>query len=353
METARTFNTSTANGSRSIALVGLDGCIEACNNVMAGFVDKPLTDLRGRVCGDLLGCPFCGTHECLFAKAKQSKSTETSLRCINDRWVEESVEPMVDEQGNMVRAILSFSQATDPTNAMNNLLRMQRLEPLVMVTRGIAHDLNNLFTILEGHTSLLSNILPEGQYETDSMASINVALSRGKELSGQLFKLGTDEVNSRTEIPLDNILRDSARFALIGSHLQINTTMPEDLWHIYADPDQMKQLVSNIVINARHAIGSDAGCIEIVASNVRAQEAEDLKLRPICYVRITISNNGPVIDKKLLGKIFQPYFTTRKDGTGLGLAVTSFIVKQHKGYISAESEPGRTAFTIYLPVDAE
>jgi two-component system cell cycle sensor histidine kinase/response regulator CckA len=146
-----------------------------------------------------------------------------------------------------------------------------------------------------------------------------------------------------------NIIRDSAVFALPGSNVRCEFMLPEGLWPAEIDEGQISQVIHNLVLNAAQAMPS-GGIIDIRAENVTAGAASGLPMKEGKYVKIIIADQGIGIPKENIKKIFDPYFTTKKEGSGLGLAATYSIIMNHGGYITVNSEEGAGAtFTVYLP----
>ncbi len=152
----------------------------------------------------------------------------------------------------------------------------------------------------------------------------------------------------RKSVSIIDLLEDTARFALSGSITQCEFSTAEDLWHVDVDEGQISQVIQNLIINADQAM-PDGGLIEVHAENTIIGAEEELSLQAGKYVKITIKDQGIGIPKENLLKIFDPYFTTKETGSGLGLATTFSIIKKHDGYITVESEVGvGTTFYIYL-----
>jgi CheY-like chemotaxis protein len=145
------------------------------------------------------------------------------------------------------------------------------------------------------------------------------------------------------------LVRDSAGFALGGSNVRCEYSIPDDLWAVEIDEGQISQVINNLVINANHAM-PEGGTIDLRCENVRIGTGDNLALKAGEYVRVAIEDHGCGISKEHIQKIFDPYFTTKQKGSGLGLATSYAIVKNHEGLITVESRLGAgTTFSIYLP----
>jgi len=176
---------------------------------------------------------------------------------------------------------------------------------------------------------------------------------QARELTNQLltFSKGGEPVKKTLDISV--LLRDCVRFTLRGSNVNCDFSIPDDLWPVEVDSGQMRQVINNIVLNADQAM-PDGGTVEISASNVHVTGADLLPVKNGRYVKISIRDNGIGIPGEHIPKIFDPYFTTKQKGSGLGLATSYSIVRRHGGCITVDSEVGvGTTFQIYLPASAD
>jgi signal transduction histidine kinase/CheY-like chemotaxis protein len=226
--------------------------------------------------------------------------------------------------------------------------RVERLESLGILAGGIAHDFNNILT------PILTNISMAKAYgelagEIDEMLTdVEKATLRAKGLTQQLltFSRGGAPVKKRTSMP--KLLRDTVRFALRGSNVRGEYSIGEDLWPCEIDEGQIGQVIHNMVINADQAM-PEGGTIKISAENVMTDQKDSLQLQDGGYVKISITDQGIGIPEKHLPKIFDPFYTTKEKGSGLGLSTSFAIVKRHDGTIRVESELGvGTTFYVYL-----
>ncbi|OGP18677.1 MAG: hypothetical protein A2V21_310165 [Deltaproteobacteria bacterium GWC2_55_46] len=227
-------------------------------------------------------------------------------------------------------------------------LKASKLESLGTLAGGIAHDFNNLLTAIIGNVSL-ARLLGCGERGTKALNDADNAAQRAKDLTNQLltFSRGGAPVKSVTSI--NGIVTDSASFSVLGSNIKCEIKLPEDLAPVEVDAGQISQVVHNVVLNAVQAMPG-GGVITISAENVSLTNESGLPLSPGRYLRIDIRDTGPGIPEEHIGKVFDPYFTTKKGGSGLGLATVYSVVKNHDGYISLDTKPGSgTVFHIYLP----
>jgi CheY-like chemotaxis protein len=184
---------------------------------------------------------------------------------------------------------------------------------------------------------------------SERLTEAEKACMRARDLTQQLltFSRGGAPIKKITSIV--NILRDSVNFALSGSRIRCEFSIPDDLWAVEVDEGQITQIINNLIINADQAMPS-GGIIRIRAENVNISPKDPIPVKVGEYVKLSIQDEGIGISKEHLPKIFDPYFTTKQKGSGLGLATSYSIIKNHEGHISVESEPNvGTTFHLYIP----
>jgi signal transduction histidine kinase/ActR/RegA family two-component response regulator len=236
------------------------------------------------------------------------------------------------------RVVVSVTDITARKRAEEEQLKIQRLESLGVLAGGIAHDFNNLLTAILGNLSLLQ----AGGREKQVLAEIKKAIARARGLTEQLLTFSRGGAPVKRLVDVARLLRETVSFALAGSNVQVAFRIAPDLLEAELDEGQFAQVINNLVINARQAMPA-GGRLEVEAIN----EAGDAG-RP--FVRLTFRDQGVGIAPAHLPRVFDPYFSTKKDGKGLGLTVVYSIIRAHDGRIEAESEPGRGAvFTLHLP----
>jgi len=227
-------------------------------------------------------------------------------------------------------------------------LRSQKLESLGVLAGGIAHDFNNLLTGILGNLSLAKADLPETGPVAERLAETEKATLRARDLTQQLLTFAKGGAPIKTEASLAELIQDATGFAVRGTKAVCEYDCAEDLWLAEVDTGQLSQVLQNLVINAVHAM-PEGGAIRLAARNLTVNPGE-LPLTPGKYVLITIRDHGIGIPPEHLAKMFDPYFTTKQSGSGLGLAVVHSIIANHAGHITVESELDKgTVFSIYLP----
>ncbi len=238
---------------------------------------------------------------------------------------------------------------TERKRALTDLLNMRTIQSVGTLAGGIAHDFNNILLGLFGNISLAKAELPEGHPGYALLGEAEKAMNRAVRLTKQLltFAKGGDPV--KENVNLGALSEDVARFDLSGSTVCLVVQQAEDLWSVEADKGQIQQVISNLALNARQAMPA-GGHLYITLENTVLPEAAVSRLPKGKYVKVTVRDEGGGIDPKVIDRIFDPYFTTKVAGHGLGLATVYSIISKHGGHIGVVSEPGRgTAFTFYLP----
>ncbi|MCK5116168.1 MAG: PAS domain S-box protein [Candidatus Aegiribacteria sp.] len=229
------------------------------------------------------------------------------------------------------------------------LIKVQKIESLGILAGGIAHDFNNILTGILGNIELAIAYSNQDSEEFEFLDNAHNASNRAKELTQKLLTFSKGGVPLTKSTRLSEIIADSVNFVLSGSSIVCDYLLPADLWPVDIDVVQFRQVIENLTINANQAM-PNGGVFSIEAENVDEQGIKSLPLSKKRYVKLIITDQGVGISRKDLQNIFDPYFTTKDGGSGLGLATTFSIIKKHEGLITVESEIGKgTKFIIYIP----
>jgi PAS domain S-box-containing protein len=227
--------------------------------------------------------------------------------------------------------------------------RIERLESIGTLAGGIAHDFNNLLTGIMGNISLIRDYLEPGSKEAERLLEAERASLRARDLTQQLLTFARGGEPIKETIAVGRLIEDAANFALGGSKSACVIDIPENLWKVHADKGQVSEVINNLVINAAESMPG-GGVINISARNRVFREESSLLLPKGNYIELSIEDHGVGIPEEDLARIYEPYFTTKTKGSGLGLATTYSIIKNHEGLITVDSTPGvGTTFHIYLP----
>lgn len=257
-----------------------------------------------------------------------------------------SLRRQVRQQTEQIRVQLQNEKAARLDAA---LARASKLESLGILAGGIAHDFNNLLTIIIGNLSLVRLDHPQGTESAELLEDTEKATLRARDLTQQLLTFSKGGEPIREAALLSEIVRESASFALHGSNVRCEFDIAEGLWPANIDRGQIGQVVQNIVINARQSMPA-GGIVRLQVRNTEIEAGTSPELAGGRYLSLEISDNGQGIPADVMPRIFEPYFTTRQQGNGLGLATVFSIVKRHLGHITVESTLGvGTHFKIWLP----
>lgn len=246
-------------------------------------------------------------------------------------------------------AIITSVDTTPVRKLEAQLQHSQKLESLGVLAGGIAHDFNNILTTILGNVSMARmQARPEDEM-FDLLNEAEMASARAQTLTKHLLTFAKGGAPVKETASIRDKLKESSLFALRGSKSSCEFSIAEDLWPAEVDVGQISQVISNIVINANQAMPG-GGIIQVAAENLIIEDRHDLSVNPGKYIKMSIKDQGLGIAEKYLFNIFDPYFTTKQEGSGLGLATTYSIIKKHDGHITVESQLGiGTTFHIYLP----
>ncbi len=253
--------------------------------------------------------------------------------------------------------ITTVQDVTERNQLQAQLQQAQKMEAVGSLAGGIAHDFNNILFPIIGLSEMLMYDLPPGSPEFENAEEILKAGKRGGELVQQILSFSRRTEHKRMPIRIQQILKEVIKLArsTIPADIIIEADIHSDCGPVMADPIQIHQVAMNLITNAYHALESAAGKISIQLQAVHIDEGEPAAspVEPGRYARLVISDTGCGIDPAVMGKIFEPYFTTKSQGkgTGLGLAVVYGIIKKHGGHITVESElKNGTTFKVFLPL---
>jgi len=254
-----------------------------------------------------------------------------------------------NSQGQPGEVVGVARDITERKQLEEQFLQAQKMEAVGTLAGGIAHDFNNILTAILGNIGLAmldGKIGPKGQ---DRLIKAEQACLRAQALSQQLLTFAKGGTPVKKLFSVEEFLSESLAFTCVGSPVRCETTFPQNLWSIEADIGQIGQVFQNITINALQAMPT-GGTIKVWAENLTIGTDSDLPLSAGKYIKVSVRDQGMGIPTKHLPRIFDPYFTTKQKGSGLGLASAYAIVKKHHGHIAVESKPEvGTTFHIYLP----
>lgn len=266
--------------------------------------------------------------------------------------VEQVASPIRDSNNEVVGVVLVFRDITERQRNEAERRKAETLEQLGLLAGGIAHDFNNLLTAIIGNISLASLLLPPNDEMGTRLNDAKNASMRARDLAQQLLTFARGGAPIKKTASVAKLIQDTVSFSLRGTHSRSEYDFGPELWPAEIDPGQISQVVANLVVNADQAM-PNGGTLHVSCENF-VYSAETVPaitdLLPGDYIRIKIRDEGGGIPEDYLKRIFDPYFTTKAKGNGLGLATTYSIIKNHNGLITVESQlhVGST-FTLYLP----
>ncbi len=330
-----------------LALIGIseDYRIAFFNNTAKNWFGINIEDICYKSLADQKGpCPDCK----LPLVIKDGQAFHLEKKCRHGKILEMYSTPFKYSKDETIKLML-LKDITEQKKAVEEKIRLTKLESLELLAGGIAHDFNNMLTGLLGNLEIMRMKLEPDHPASKYLENAISVFERASKLSRQLLTFTKEGQPNFEVIDIEELVKSVVIFNLSGSNVKPYFEFDEDIWKIKGDKGQLGQVISNLVINAVHAMPA-GGFLKVIAENVK--EIDCCRCGSITnrFVKIDIKDNGIGIPENLLDKIFEPYFTTKKEGSGLGLAASYNIIRRHKGHICVESKPGEgTIFSIYLP----
>lgn len=262
-----------------------------------------------------------------------------------------------DHNDNPAGSIVIVRDVTKETMLKQQLMQAHKMESIGSLAGGIAHDFNNILSPIIGFSQILVHDLPPQSQNHEQAQTIFNAGMRARDLVKQILAFSRQSAHEFLPVKVQHILKEVLKLG--RSSIPKSVTISEDIQSscgpVMADSTQLHQVVMNLVTNAYHAVDNERGEITLRLTEIRLDIGDlvETALSPGNYALLSVADNGTGMPSDVLEKIFDPYFTTKKEGkgTGLGLSIVYGIVKDHKGDIRVYSEPGEgTTFNVYLPV---
>jgi len=347
-ESEKLFHTLCDSAPIGITRIDSEGNLIYCNPYFEKITEKAASELMGmgwiRIIhpDDLekmmkrrreaiaTGALFCSEHRILTAQGKTI-------------WVRAMANPLKRPDGKISGYVGTMEDITEQRQASQDILKNQKLESLGVLAGGIAHDFNNILTIILGNVSLARLQLHDPGKVTKRLEEAENATARARDLAQQLLTFARGGEPVKKKIDLRGLLMEVARFALRGSNVRGEFTLADDLRPVEADEGQLVQVIQNLVLNAVQAM-PEGGTVTICADNAGSSP------EGTSFVKISVEDTGAGISEHHLQRIFDPYFTTKQQGSGLGLATCYSIIRKHGGKIRASSTLGKgSTFHISLP----
>jgi len=346
----------------AVTLRSIEEGVVTCN--LAGnvkYMNRSMIDILGVNALEVVGKPI---HEVihisdredpgrdiipqLFSVSGISETREAVLFLSDDdqRIIEYTISPLRDQKSIKHGILLVVRDISERKRLEEEMVKKNKLDAMGTLAGGIAHDFNNILTGLTGNIGMALLSSRDNPEVSDLLEEAERISFKARNITQQFLTFARGGSPVRTMVRLKNLIQETVSFTLSGSTVSAEYSVADDLWGVSIDEGQISQVINNIVLNAVQAM-PDGGEIEIAAANIvikgKHKEKED-------YVKVTIRDHGPGIPNTVLSYIFDPFYTTKEKGNGLGLSSCYFIIEQHDGFIDVDTAIGRgTAFSVFLP----
>ncbi|MBI4954527.1 MAG: PAS domain S-box protein [Myxococcales bacterium] len=338
------------------------GRVELLNGVAERLTGWRQDDARGQllptvfhVVDEATGVPLRSLADAVLETGRTQELTDRVVLLARDGRrlpIADSCAPIHDGAGRVVGTVLVFRDMTERYRIVEGLERAARLESVGLLAGGIAHDFNNLLSGLFGHLELARRASASHRDPSEHVDEALAIFGRARALTQQLLTFAKGGAPVRVRTSVARVVRDAVAFALSGARLECRLDIADDLRCAEIDGAQIARVIDNLVINALQASPA-GGALAVRARNVELAANTVAGLGPGAFVRVSVSDTGTGIAPEARQRIFEPFFSTKRDGLGLGLATAYAIVRKHGGTIEVESEPGRgTTFHVLLPASA-
>ena len=331
-----------------VTLIDTEGTVLASNEVAARRLGLTVDELEGRNLFDQFPPGAAKPRkEAIDEVIQTGKAVRVDIDD-NGRILDSHCYPLLDGQGKVIQVAVFAVDVTDRQKLHEERLKVEKLESLGILAGGLAHDFNNILTTIMGNISFAKMDMDRGCETYEALRDAENASYRAKNLTQQLLTFARGGAPVKETASLSEVIRESGNFVLKGSNVRCDFTIPENIWPAEIDVGQISQVTQNLIINADQAM-PDGGVIKIEVENRVIGAKDALPLPSGKYIQVTIRDQGMGIPEKHLPKIFDPYFSTKDKGSGLGLATALSIIRKHGGHITVDSELGAgTVFYIYL-----
>ena len=272
---------------------------------------------------------------------------------------EKTITPVKNQQGVITNFVSLGKNITERKKLEQQLLQSQKMEAVGRLAGGVAHDFNNILTVIDGYCSMTLEDFKDNQPLVNNIQIVRKSVERAANLTRQLLAFSRKQPLQTRPLNLNSLVTDMGKMLhrVISENIKLTEDLSPELAAVQADPGQIEQVLMNLVINARDAMPT-GGQITIKTANAGLSPAQAQAIpdaQPGNFVRLVVQDTGTGMNPETMGHLFEPFFTTKEQGkgTGLGMSVVYGIVKQHNGWVNVRSEAGKgSVFDIYLPVAA-
>lgn len=346
-----------------ICILASDQKILRCNKGMVEMFSKSGEEIVGRYCWEIVHGTTRPIAGCPLRKMQKTCRKECLEFSEKGRWLKLSVYPVTCEEADSGKVVHVFQDITtrkelhikqEKTEAQ--LRQAQKMESVARLAGGVAHDFNNMLSIIIGFSEMVKEKLNPNDPLCHDMQEILTAARKSADLTRQLLAFSRQQAIATQCLEINEIVESSQKMLgrLIGEDIELTFTPGNDLWKVNMDPSQVDQILANLAVNARDAI-SGVGSIAIETKNIFLDKDYCVShdgFKPGEYVLLSFCDSGTGMDKETMEKVFEPFFTTKEEGkgTGLGLSTVYGIAKQNNGFVDVYSEINKgSTFNIYLP----
>ncbi len=348
----------------AVIAVNSDGEVERMNQEASALTGVSLKDALSCQLGDVLKLRHPKTGKLiedpvsLFLSGESAEITpELGIPLLSkdgaELWVTVEMRCILDGESADHGCVLVLRDVTGQKKAEEALFQTERLHSISLLAGGIAHDFNNILTAVLGNISMVRMGMDEGDPDSIKLLAAEKAALQATALTQQLLTFSKGGMPLLEATTIDELVEDSARFILRGSNVKCEVHKDHQLWAVDVDKGQISQVVNNLLINADQAM-PEGGIIQLSLTCERVSRGKVPSLSSGDYVCIAVQDQGVGIMPENLKRIFDPYFTTKKDGNGLGLASSYSIIKSHNGLMTVDSVVSEgSTFKVYLPKAAK
>lgn len=354
-----------------ISYVNTDEVYVSVNKVYSDVLGVSSDEIIGHKVRDVIGdenyAIISPKMDQAFSGKKQTFEMPFKVSDEKEYWVEENFIPDIDKKGRVAGFFVLAVDLTEKKHIEEErgklekrMLQAQKMESLGTLAGGIAHDFNNILSPLMGFAELLKEDLPDDSPLHEYVEEILKATFRSKELVQQILTFSRQDEKEVVPLKLQPILKEALKFmrSSIPSVIEILSDIDTSCGIVLADPTQIHQIIINLMTNSFHAMETKGGVLKVSLREIEVLRGDQgfTKIVPGRYALLKVTDTGTGIPKKIIDKVFDPYFTTKEKnkGTGLGLSLVQSIVKSFNGEIKIYSEFGiGTEMSIYLPIHSQ
>ncbi len=341
----------------------IKGRIVLLNRVAEKLTGWAQEDAIGKHMPDLLTVASTDVEHCFATMMERSIAHDEIVdhqepctlisRDGTERIIAASTAPIHNNDNSITGVVLVIRDITEKQMMEDELRRAHKLESIGTLAGGIAHDFNNILTTILANISYVKFTAQIDAEKYNRLVEAEKASFSARELTQKLLTFAKGGMPVKAISSTRDLIQDAVDLCLSGSNVKCETVFPKGLWNVNVDRGQMAQALSHIIMNADQAM-PEGGILRIRTENFALPAANDEELSKARFVKISVSDEGIGIQKAHQKKIFDPYFSTKQKGRGLGLTTAYSIINQHNGFINIESEVGvGSTFHVFLPASVE